>query len=70
MHLAIEFFDRLGCETIVVGTEVVYQRVGVGIDVPQQLGKHVFAELHPRGHVVGSCTLLKHQAYTVVVEIL
>ena len=50
--------------------EVVPQRIGVGVDIPQQFGQHVFAWLHPRGHVVGSRALLKHKAHAVVVEVL
>ena len=70
MHLSIEFFDGLGCKAVVMDAEVVEQRVGVSIYVPEQFGKEVFAEFHPRGHVVGSRALLEHEAHAVVVKIL
>lgn len=69
VHFAVKLLDRSGGEAVVVEAEVVEERVGVGVDIPEEFGQHVLAQFHPGGHVVGTSALLEHEADAVVVEV-
>lgn len=69
VHLAVKLLDRSGSEAVVVEAEVVEERVGVGVDIPEEFGQHVLAQFHPGGHVIGTCALLEHKSDAVVVEV-